>query len=689
MHNKINFNRVLVANRGEIALRVFRTAAQLGIDTVAVYSEPDAKAQHVLAADYAVALGGTSSAESYLQADKILEAARRAGADAIHPGYGFLSENPGFARAVREAGLVWIGPDPESIEAMALKVEAKNLAAAADVPLVPGAELDGEISETELAALGEKVGFPLLVKASAGGGGKGMRIVNACDELPAAVAGARREAAASFGDDTVFLERYLTHARHVEVQIFGDAHQNVVEFGERECSIQRRHQKVVEEAPSPGISDELRGRMTQAAVSLARKINYLGAGTVEFMVPADADGNETGEFFFLEMNTRLQVEHPVTEQTHSEVDLVEWQFRVADGQQLPLDQTQIHALRGGHAIEVRLYAEDPAHDYLPSTGTISYLDRVDSPGIREEFGFGQGDTITPHYDPMIAKIIATGVDRPAATELLVADLQARGIAGITTNRDQLLTILQSAGFTSGQTFTDTLDQQPDLAAAMINTELLELATTAATIATGFVAASTEPWGTLAPIGFRNVRDTAELAAGAGVGLAGSSQGSARGSSLVEQIDWCGSHPQDDPLTTPQADVFMRLVHNGVDTATLVTLVPPVVTDEYEQTAIVRVANQPAVTVTLPARFVNPASQIAAGSSTAPLPGTVISMSVAAGDEVEEGQTLAVIEAMKMEHKVTAAATGVVAKVLVGTGDSVSAGQAIVVIDSSTDQPEPE
>lgn len=662
---EINFSRVLVANRGEIAIRVFRTCDALGIETVAVYSEPDTAAQHVLAADLSVALGGTTSAESYLVIDKILDAAKRSGADAIHPGYGFLSENPAFARAVREAGLVWIGPDPESIEAMALKVEAKNLAASAGVPLVPGAELEGEISDAELLAIGNEVGYPLLVKASAGGGGKGMRIVNDSAELVEAVTAAKREAASSFGDDTVFLERYLTHARHVEVQVFGDSHGNVVEFGERECSIQRRHQKVIEEAPSPGISEDLRERMTAAAVSLASKISYLGAGTVEFMVPADEAGNETGEFFFLEMNTRLQVEHPVTEQTHSEIDLVEWQFRVADGQTLPLTQDEIHAFRGGHSIEVRLYAEDPANDYLPGTGLITRMSSTESPAIREELGFIQGDTVTSHYDPMIAKIISTGNTREEATELLVANLLDRGIAGIATNREQLVAILESSEFVSGQTFTDTLDNHSEFAEASIPEWRTELATTAATIARGIVQSSIQPWGQLAPVGYRNV------------GEAASTHGA-----RVEEIVWSESHPQDDPLTVAEADVYLRLEHDGVRKRSRVTLIPPVAGDEYEQTAVVRIANVPTTSVTLPPRFVNPATQVAAGSSVAPLPGTVITIDVALGDAVEEGQTLAIIEAMKMEHKITAGQAGTVAQILVNTGDSVTAGQALVVIDDS-------
>ncbi|MGA1597266.1 MAG: acetyl-CoA carboxylase biotin carboxylase subunit, partial [Candidatus Nanopelagicales bacterium] len=353
--------RILVANRGEIARRVFRTARAMGIETVAVYSEPDADAPFIREADISIPLRGATSAETYLDVEQIIDAVRRSGADAVHPGYGFLSENAGFAEAMGAAGVTWIGPTPESIRAMALKVEAKRLASSAGVPLVPGAELGDGV---DAAAVAAEVGYPLLVKASAGGGGKGMRIVERPEDLNDALESARREAQASFGDPTVFLERYLTESRHVEVQVFGDIHGNVVHLGERECSIQRRHQKIVEESPSPGLAPHLADPMYAAAVSLASSIGYVGAGTVEFIVAGEGDAQE---FFFLEMNTRLQVEHPVTEMVTG-IDLVEWQIRVARGERLPRTQSEIAPC--GHAIEVRLYAEDPARGYLPNTGVL-------------------------------------------------------------------------------------------------------------------------------------------------------------------------------------------------------------------------------------------------------------------------------------------------------------------------------
>ncbi len=405
LDTSVKFVKILVANRGEIACRVFRTAERMGHRSVAVFTPADRGALHTRTADVAVAI------ESYLNTADILEAARRVGADAIHPGYGFLSENPDFAQAVTDAGLTWIGPTPDSIRAMALKVEAKALAEEAGVPMLT--------SGTDK--------FPVLVKASAGGGGKGMRRVDDPADLDEAVAAAKREAASAFGDDTVFIERYLESARHVEVQVFGDTHGNVVHLFERECSIQRRHQKVVEESPSPGVTAGLRDQMTAAAVSLAAQIGYVGAGTVEFMVAGE-------EFFFLEMNTRLQVEHPVTEAITG-LDLVEWQIRVAQGEPLPLGQDQITT--DGHAIEVRLYAEDPANGYLPNTGTLRVFDVAAEPDIRVDTGFVAGDEVTANYDPMLAKVIVHAPTRESAAHELSGYLQRAGVEGVVTNKDSL------------------------------------------------------------------------------------------------------------------------------------------------------------------------------------------------------------------------------------------------------------
>ena len=496
--------RILVANRGEIARRVIRTAHRMGLQAVAIHSDPDAGAPFVRDADLAVAIGGRTSAESYLVAEKVLDAARRAGADAIHPGYGFLSENPVFAQAVADAGLVWIGPTPESMNAMALKVEAKRLVAAAGVPLVPGAELAADASDADITGAGDSVGLPLLVKASAGGGGKGMRLVREPEELLEAVSAARNEAASAFGDPTVFLERYLERGRHVEVQVFGDTHGNVVHAFERECSIQRRHQKVVEESPSPGATAVTLERMYAAAVAAARAIDYVGAGTVEFMVAGEG---EAQEFFFLEMNTRLQVEHPVTEEVTG-LDLVEWQIRVAAGESLPLTQEQI--TRSGHAIEVRLYAEDPARGYLPGMGRIECFEADAAPGIRVESGVETGSEVSAFYDPMLAKVIAHGPTREVAAATLATSLEGLRVAGVPTNRESLAAILRSPGFLSGDTTTAFLDENPHVAVPVLERRELALHLAAAALGLAEQERVGQPWAALAPAGWRNIPAVPEV-----------------------------------------------------------------------------------------------------------------------------------------------------------------------------------
>ncbi len=397
-----HFDSVLVANRGEIALRVMRSARQLGFRTIAVYSEPDADAPHVRLADEAVLIGAAPAGESYLNAEKILAAARSTGAQAIHPGYGFLSENAAFARACEEAGLVFIGPGPEAIETMGNKAAAKRLMLEAGVPCIPGYQ-SHEQPDAALIAAAREIGFPLMVKAVAGGGGRGMRLVAAMEELPAALASARSEAENAFGSGELILERAVLRPRHVEIQVFGDQQGNVIHLGERDCSVQRRHQKVVEESPCPVMTTELREAMGQAAVNAARSIDYVGAGTVEFLL--DADNN----FYFLEMNTRLQVEHPVTEMVTGQ-DLVALQFHVARGCELPLSQADV--VLSGHAIEVRLYAEDTGNDFLPATGTAQVWRPPSGEGVRVDHGLRQGQDISPFYDPLIAKIIACG-DEPS------------------------------------------------------------------------------------------------------------------------------------------------------------------------------------------------------------------------------------------------------------------------------------
>ncbi|MFN8184620.1 MAG: biotin carboxylase N-terminal domain-containing protein [Candidatus Nanopelagicales bacterium] len=622
--------RILVANRGEIACRVFRTATRLGHGTAAVFTDADQGALHTRSADVAVAI------ESYLDADEILRAADRIGADAVHPGYGFLSENPDFAQAVVDAGLVWIGPTPESIRAMALKVGAKELAERAGVPLLTS---------------GTAV-FPVLVKASAGGGGKGMRRVDRPEDLEEAVAAAKREAASAFGDDTVFVERYLESARHVEVQVFGDTHGNVVHLFERECSIQRRHQKVVEESPSPGVTPELREQMTSAAVSLAAEIGYVGAGTVEFMVSGD-------EFFFLEMNTRLQVEHPVTE-TITGLDLVEWQIRVAQGELLPVSQDEI--VTSGHAIEVRLYAEDPANGYLPNTGVLRVFDVHPADGIRVDTGFVAGDAVTSNYDPMLAKVIAHGPTRVAAAERLAAYLRRAGVEGVVTNKDSLAAVLSEPDFLVGRTTTDYLDDHPDVLDPPLDPVRHALA----------VLAVRDVDGPVAPAGWRNVPAVPEWLQ---VRIAG----------RLVTLRWLREAEglrvqavEGDPLLGQGTDIGLaRLSPTTVELDGVLT--PAAVTGSDHGT--VTVDGLTLAFEVLP-RFDENAHSADAAGPTTPVPGTVTEVRVAEGDEVTAGQILVVLEAMKMEHTITADADGVVAAVHVRAGQSVDAHQIVVSLEEA-------
>jgi len=441
---RVAITKLLIANRGEIAARIIRSAHALGIATVAVYSDPDAAAPYVTLADEAVRLPGAAPADTYLRGEEIIAAAATAGADAVHPGYGFLSENAGFARACADAGLTFVGPRPETIEAMGDKVRAKAIMAEAEVPVLPSATVT---DTTDLAAAGAAVGFPLLVKAAFGGGGRGMRLVADPAELAEAVSSARREAASAFGDGTVFLERFVTDPRHVEVQILGDAHGDVVHLFERECSIQRRYQKIVEECPSPAVDDDLRDALTAAAVAAGWAIGYTGAGTVEFVLDRD------GGFYFLEMNTRLQVEHPVTEEVTG-LDLVELQLRIAEGEPLPASARQ--ARINGHAIEVRLYAEDVPAGFVPTTGTLHRFAFPPAPGIRVDTGFRDGSVVSPHYDAMLAKVIAHGRTRADAARRLARALGRAAIHGMTTNRDLLVAILREPEFLAGGTDTGYL-----------------------------------------------------------------------------------------------------------------------------------------------------------------------------------------------------------------------------------------
>jgi acetyl/propionyl-CoA carboxylase alpha subunit len=432
--------RLLIANRGEVAVRILHACRTLGISPVAVYSEADANAKHVRLADEAVLLGPAPARESYLRADRILDAAKSTGCDAVHPGFGFLSENAGFAKAVIDAGLVWVGPPPSAIEAMGLKVPARARMKKAGVPVVPG---------SQSIADADSVGYPLVVKASAGGGGKGMRVVHERGELDAAVASCRSEAGSSFGDDTVYLERYLERPRHIEVQVLADVQGRTVAVGERECSLQRRHQKVIEESPSPAVDAALRERLSSAAVAAAKAVGYVNAGTVEFLLAPN------GEFFFLEMNTRLQVEHPVTEEAFA-VDLVALQLRIAEGEPLPED---LPAVPSAHAIEARIYAEDPDAGFLPQIGRALVWEEPHGPGLRVDSGMEEGDEVSIHYDPMLAKVIARGRDREEARRRLVAALSEMAILGVTTNVSYLKRVLSMPQVARGEMDTGFLERE--------------------------------------------------------------------------------------------------------------------------------------------------------------------------------------------------------------------------------------
>ncbi|MGP4025397.1 acetyl/propionyl/methylcrotonyl-CoA carboxylase subunit alpha [Actinomadura sp. 3N407] len=645
---------VLVANRGEIARRVLRACRDLGIGTVAVHSDPDAGAPHVREADVAGRLPGASPADTYLSAGRLLAVARSAGADAVHPGYGFLSENADFARAVLDAGLTWIGPPPEAIAAMGLKIEAKKLMAAADVPVLP--ELDpAQVTGAD---------FPLLVKASAGGGGRGMRIVRAPGELPDAVAGARREAESAFGDPTVFCEPLLEGARHIEVQILADAHGTVWALGERECSIQRRHQKIVEEAPSPAVGPALRAELCGAAASAARAIGYTGAGTVEFMLARD------GRFSFLEVNTRLQVEHPVTECVYG-VDLVRLQIEIAEGARLPDAVPEPR----GHAIEVRLYAEDPARDWRPGSGALHTFEVPDvdaefavpaSYGLRLDSGVESGGEIGVHYDPMLAKVIAWAPDRRAAARRLAAGLRGARVHGPATNRDLLVRILEEPGFLDGDTDTGYLDRigLADLAAPLAGEAAVRASALAAALAGAAADRAAAPTLGGLPSGWRNVR----------------------------------SQPRrrtfEGPSGTVTADYHLHrdgLVSELCPGTSLVSVTPERVVldhDGLRETFRVTTAGGSVhvdsrlgpVTFKAVPRFTDPSSHIAPGSLLAPMPGTVVRVETEQGAAVTEGQTLVVLEAMKMEHRIAAPASGTVAELNVSAGRQVESGAVLAVIE---------
>lgn len=613
---------VLIANRGEIARRVIRTARRLGVRTIAVYSEADADAPHVHEADEAVLIGPAPARESYLLPEKILAAAKATGAEAIHPGYGFLSENAAFAQAVTDAGLVWIGPPPSAITAMGLKDAAKALMIEAGVPTTPG-YLGDDQSEDRLAAEAAKIGFPVLIKAVAGGGGKGMRKVEAAEDFLAALGSCRREASASFGDDRVLLEKYVTRPRHIEVQVFGDSHGQVVHLFERDCSLQRRHQKVIEEAPAPGMDAATRAAVCEAAVKAAKAVNYVGAGTVEFIADA-SEGLRADRIWFMEMNTRLQVEHPVTEAVTGQ-DLVEWQLRVASGEALPLKQDELSIK--GWAMEARLYAENPATGFLPSTGGLDHFRLPES--LRVDSAVEEGGEVTPYYDPMIAKLIAHGATREAAAAELAEACRQVEVWPVKTNAAFLARCADHQDFVAGR------------------------------VDTGFIEARLE---TLVPI----TEPSEEAKAAAVAALLSQDEQDASPWSAAEGLAGFRLNRRD------RAPV--RLVHDG---RIVEADVPGEVEADVllgEDGEIVLFEDGEALVFSAPrAQASGEAGGSSDGAVRSPMPGKIVSVSVKAGDAVTKGQALLVLEAMKMEHALTAPFDGVVAELAATTGAQVSEG----------------
>jgi 3-methylcrotonyl-CoA carboxylase alpha subunit len=658
----IVFSKILIANRGEIACRVIKTARRLGIATVAVYSDADANARHVAMADEAVHIGPPAARDSYLVADKIIAAARKTGAQAIHPGYGFLSENAGFAEACAKVGIVFIGPPPGAIRAMGSKSEAKKIMEKAGVPLVPGYHGDDQSPEL-LAREAARIGYPVLIKAAAGGGGKGMRVVEDAAKFADALAGAKREAKAAFADDHVLVEKYLQRPRHIEIQVFADAHDCLYLF-ERDCSIQRRHQKVIEEAPAPGMDGGRRAAMGEAAVAAARAIGYRGAGTVEFI--ADQDGT----FFFMEMNTRLQVEHPVTEAITGQ-DLVEWQLVVAAGGRMPLEQAELRI--DGHAVEARLYAEDPNRNFLPSTGTLVHLRLPEENAhVRVDAGVRQGDTVSPFYDPMIAKVIVHDRDRASALRRMAALMGGTEVVGVTTNAALLKALCSHAAFVGGEVDTGFIERHraelfPKPAPADDRT--LAIATLAR-VAGWERGRSRDPWDRTN--GFRLLdeghdevrwkdgeREVAVLVRRKrGGGLSLELPGGAIAASVSRHDD--GRLAITLGGDTFEARAVPRTTADGVDYTLFaggksrrLRLVDPLDVTQYE------------------------AAGASEGAVRSPLPGRIIDLRVKPGDSVAKGQPLLVLEAMKMEHTLAAPADGKVKTVRCALGEQVAEGAELV------------
>ncbi len=634
------FDKILIANRGEIACRVIDTARKLGVKTVAVYSDADAQARHVALADEAVHIGPPAPAESYLKADRIIEAAKATGAQAIHPGYGFLSENPDFVEACDAAGITFIGPSANAIRAMGLKDAAKALMEKAGVPVVPG--YHGENQDPEhLSGAADTIGYPVLIKAVAGGGGKGMRLVETPADFTDALASARNEARAAFGNDAVLIEKFVQKPRHIEVQVFGDG-QKAVHLYERDCSLQRRHQKVIEEAPAPGMTAAMRNAMGLAAVRAAEAIGYKGAGTVEFIVDG-SDGLRPDRFWFMEMNTRLQVEHPVTEAITG-IDLVEWQLRVAAGAPLPLMQDQIPL--NGHAFEARLYAEDAAAGFLPATGRLDHLKFA--PDARIDTGVRPGDTITPHYDPMIAKLTVHGPDRATALARLAGALEQTEIAGTVTNLNFLHALATDADFIAARVDTGLIGRNPNLAAAPQPTPQVQAAALLA--AFGEDAARAPLAGFAIWPGMAQAVSVGEISGKVRIERPG------QVIITVDDVDLTASHDGQGWRIGGQP---MRIARIGEN---------------------VSVFGAPSHHFTLHDPLDVGGQGAASGDAVlAPMPGLVRDVFVVAGDTVTAGQKLAIMEAMKMEHTLTAPRDGIVAEVAAMPGTQAEAGAAIVLL----------
>ncbi|MCP1489038.1 3-methylcrotonyl-CoA carboxylase alpha subunit [Pseudomonas fluorescens] len=640
---------LLVANRGEIACRVMRTAKALGLTTVAVHSATDREARHSREADIRVDLGGGKAAESYLQIDKLIAAAKASGAQAIHPGYGFLSENAGFARAIEAAGLIFLGPPASAIDAMGSKSAAKALMETAGVPLVPGYHGEAQDLDTFRAAC-ERIGYPVLLKATAGGGGKGMKVVEEVSQLAEALASAQREALSSFGDSRMLVEKYLLKPRHVEIQVFADQHGNCLYLNERDCSIQRRHQKVVEEAPAPGLSGELRRAMGEAAVRSAQAIGYVGAGTVEFLLDA------RGEFFFMEMNTRLQVEHPVTEAITG-LDLVAWQIRVARGEALPITQTQVPL--NGHAIEVRLYAEDPSNDFLPATGRLDlYRESAAGPGRRVDSGVEEGDEISPFYDPMLGKLIAWGEDREQARLRLLSMLDEFAIGGLKTNINFLRRIIAHPAFAAAELDTGFIPRYQE-----------QLLPVAGTLSEAFWEAAAQAVAQSLPQ-LARLDDPASpwsLNSGLRAGLP------------PEVTLHLSCEGQDRALTLSAAghgkliDEQLIVEHDGVRRTLRAIRQGDALYLQWE-------GELRRITMHDPISAVE-ASHSHQGGLTAPMNGSIVRVLVEAGQSVEAGAQLVVLEAMKMEHSIRAPHAGVIKALYCQEGEMVGEGSALVELEA--------